>query len=35
MMEPLTGRYVRAYSRGNSSNRMNHYIELEVYGDMK
>ena len=25
-------RYVRLYSRGNSSNEMNHYIEVEVYG---
>ena len=26
------GRYVRLYSRGNTSNEMNHYIEVEVYG---
>jgi hypothetical protein len=26
------GRYVRLYSMGNSSNEMNHYIEVEVYG---
>ena len=26
------GRYVRLYSRGNSSNEMNHYIEVEVFG---
>ncbi len=26
------GRYVRCYSRGNSSNDNNHYIEVEVYG---
>ncbi len=26
------GRYVRLYSRGNSSTEMNHYIEVEVYG---
>lgn len=26
------GRYVRLYSRGNSSNEMNHYIEVEVHG---
>jgi hypothetical protein len=31
-MEPVTARYVRAYSQGNTSNRMNHYIEVEVYG---
>jgi hypothetical protein len=27
-----TGRYVRLYSNGNSSNEMNHYIEVEVFG---
>ncbi|MCF7676378.1 MAG: hypothetical protein K9N23_18930 [Akkermansiaceae bacterium] len=26
------GRYVRLYSMGNSSNEMNHYIEVAVYG---
>lgn len=26
------GRYVRLYSRGNTSNEMNHYIEVEVFG---
>jgi hypothetical protein len=26
------GRYVRLHSKGNSSNEMNHYIEVEVYG---
>ena len=26
------GRYVRLYSNGNTSNEMNHYIELEVWG---
>jgi len=26
------GRYVRLYSKGNSSNEMNHYIEVEVSG---
>jgi len=30
--EPVKGRYVRLYSRGNTSNDMNHYIEVEVYG---
>jgi len=25
-------RYVRLYSRGNTSNEMNHYVEVEVYG---
>jgi len=28
----VKGRYVRAYSNGNSSNDMNHLIEIEVYG---
>jgi len=28
----VKGRYVRLYSRGNSSTEMNHYIEVEVYG---
>ena len=32
MVPQVTGRYVRAYSRGNTSNQLNHYIELEVYG---
>ena len=27
-----TGRYVRLYSAGNTSNSANHYIEVEVYG---
>lgn len=26
------GRYVRLYSNGNTSNSMNHYIEVEVFG---
>jgi hypothetical protein len=26
------GRYVRLYSKGNTSNEMNHYIEVEVHG---
>jgi hypothetical protein len=30
--QPARGRYVRLYSRGNSSNDMNHYIEVEVFG---
>ena len=32
---PLGGthaRYVRLYSRGNTSNDQNHYVEVEVYG---
>ena len=28
----IRGRYVRLYSNGNTSNQMNHYIEVEVYG---
>ena len=27
-----TGRYVRLYSKGNSSDELNHYTEVEVYG---
>ena len=27
-----TGRYVRLYSNGNTSNKLNHYIEVEVWG---
>jgi len=30
--EPVRGRYVRLYSRGNTSNDMNHYVEVAVYG---
>ena len=28
----VKGRYVRLYSKGNTSNEMNHYTEVEVYG---
>lgn len=28
----IKGRYIRFYSRGNTSNEMNHYTEVEVYG---
>jgi hypothetical protein len=28
----VSGRYVRLYSSGNTSNDMNHYVEVEVYG---
>jgi hypothetical protein len=28
----VQGRYVRLYSRGNTANDLNHYIEVEVYG---
>jgi hypothetical protein len=30
--KPVTGRYVRLYSNGNTSNDQNHYIEVEVFG---
>jgi hypothetical protein len=26
------GRYVRLYSNGNTANKLNHYIEVEVWG---
>jgi len=29
---PVRGRYVRLYSKGNTSNDMNHYVEVAVYG---
>jgi hypothetical protein len=29
------GRYVRLYSRGNTTNDLNHYVEVEVYGTPK
>jgi hypothetical protein len=28
----VRGRYVRLYSNGNTSNDLNHYVEIEVYG---
>ena len=28
----VTARFVRCYSKGNTSNEMNHYIEVEVWG---
>jgi hypothetical protein len=28
----VQGRYVRLYSKGNTSNQLNHYIEVEVWG---
>jgi hypothetical protein len=31
-VDGVTARYVRLYSEGNTSNDMNHYIEVEVYG---
>jgi hypothetical protein len=30
--EGARGRYVRLYSRGNTTNDLNHYVEVEVYG---
>jgi hypothetical protein len=29
-----TGRYVRLYSNGNTSDELNHYTEVEVYGQL-
>jgi hypothetical protein len=31
-MKGIKGRYVRLYSNGNTSNNLNHYIEVEVWG---
>lgn len=31
--KPVKARYLRFYSNGNTSNEMNHYIEIEVYGN--
>ena len=28
----MKGRYVRLYSKGNTTNKLNHYIEVEVFG---
>jgi hypothetical protein len=28
----VSGRYVRLYSNGNTANKLNHYIEVEVWG---
>lgn len=30
--KPARGRYVRLYSKGNTSNDMNHYVEVEIFG---
>ena len=30
--QPVQGRYVRLYSKGNTSNDMNHYIEVQIFG---
>ena len=32
VVNSVKGRYVRFYSRGNTSNEMNHYTEIEIYG---
>ena len=34
-VDGVTGRYVRCYSTGNTSDEMNHYTEVEVYGIAK
>lgn len=31
----VKGRYVRFYSNGNTTNDLNHYVEVEVYGSAK
>jgi hypothetical protein len=31
----MKGRYVRLYSNGNTTNDLNHYVEVEVYGSPK
>ena len=31
-VDGITGRYVRLYSNGNTTDAMNHYIEVEVFG---
>ena len=28
----VKARYIRLYSKGNTSNDINHYVEVEVYG---
>ena len=30
--KPVKTRYIRLYTNGNTSNEMNHFIEVEVYG---
>lgn len=32
--QPVKGRYVRFWSNGNTSNDMNHYVEIEVFGKL-
>jgi len=31
-VDAVKGRYVRCYSRGNTCNPMNHYVEVEIFG---
>lgn len=31
-MKGVTGRYVRLYTKGNTSDDLNHYVEVEVFG---
>jgi len=31
--EGITARYVRLYSKGNTANNLNHYVEVEVFGE--
>jgi hypothetical protein len=31
----VKARYVRSYSKGNTTNDLNHYVEVEVYGTQK
>ena len=31
-VDGLAGRYFRLYSNGNTTDAMNHYIEVEVFG---
>jgi hypothetical protein len=31
----VKGRYVRLYSNGNTTNDLNHYVEVEVHGSPK
>ncbi|NQZ57128.1 MAG: hypothetical protein HRT88_06620 [Lentisphaeraceae bacterium] len=28
----VKGQYIRFYSKGNSSDKANHYVEIQVYG---
>ena len=31
-LKGVKARYVRLYSNGNTTNDLNHYVEVEVYG---